>query len=404
MTLSANSPFNSSRLLSKGQFFSLVDRVMEENNRSKLPDESPQKRIIEVMPSDRVLQILAGPGSGKTEMIVWRLLYDLMVIGSDPTRTIVTTFTRRAATELIMRASERAEALQNQGQSCGILVPDPQIHNVRIGTIHSLCEQILVDLDENYRENGRTLIDQAETFARMNRNHNKYGLNANGAVKRILSNDNLIALFTKPWEDNSRQLSGMRLSKVLLDMIAQHYETWAPRCEVPNVLNGVDQNFPGSTVTSDLIEISNKWSELLDKGMVVDFASIQRLFLNSQSDFIQNFDHVFVDEFQDSNPIQFAIHTKWLSNPSCRLTVVGDDDQALYRFRGSDIACFHGLKPYSEAVGVGYRSEALETNYRSTKTIVEFCQSFKKHTVLNELALRKTVSALSKTSEGDETC
>ena len=55
-------------------------------------------------------------------------------------------------------------------------------------------------------------------------------------------------------------------------------------------------------------------------------------------------DHVFVDEFQDTNPIQAAIHLGWPRTVGARLTVVGDDDQALYRFRGSDIACFANLK------------------------------------------------------------
>jgi ATP-dependent exoDNAse (exonuclease V) beta subunit len=55
--------------------------------------------------------------------------------------------------------------------------------------------------------------------------------------------------------------------------------------------------------------------------------------------------HVFVDEFQDNNPMQFAIHTGSLAHPRVRLTVVGDD-QALYRFRGSDLACFADLGRY----------------------------------------------------------
>ncbi len=401
-TNSPSNPLAESALLQPAQYFAVVDAVLQANGRDRLPEDGVQRRIIGVDSSDRVLQILAGPGSGKTEMIVWRLLYDLMVAGANPGRIIVTTFTKRAATELIIRASERAEALQREAKQLGIAVRDPQIHNVHIGTIHSLCEQILVDHNDAYREDGRTMMDQAETFARMNRSHYSLGKDNTGPVTRLLRRGEFLALFTKPWEDNTLSLSGMRLTKVMLEMIAQHFETWTPRCEQAGTPNGVDKRPGVSGVTTDLIDLAARWEDLLADGKVVDFATIQRVFLHAQPDMIDHFDHIFVDEFQDSNPIQFAIHTAWLTNPTCKLTVVGDDDQALYRFRGSDIDCFHGLRPHCEDIGTNYRAETLETNYRSTKTIVDFCQAFKNATVLRQLALPKSVRSNSQSTAHDQ--
>lgn len=162
-------------------FFEIVDEVLKAAKRDPLASGGSQRRIIDVREDDRVLQILAGPGSGKTEMLVLRALYDIFVRGADPARMIVTTFTRRAASELIIRTVERAEAIQTACTAHNIPVRDPQVHNLRIGTIHSLCEQILVEHDAAYRDAGRSMIDQAEAYARMSRNlyvlgrHNNQG-------------------------------------------------------------------------------------------------------------------------------------------------------------------------------------------------------------------------------------
>jgi DNA helicase-2/ATP-dependent DNA helicase PcrA len=108
---------------------------------------------------------------------------------------------------------------------------------------------------------------------------------------------------------------------------------------------------------------------------------------------IPHLDHIFVDEFQDTNPIQLAIHVGWLASPRTKLTVVGDDDQALYRFRGSDIRCFTGLQDVCAAEGVAFRQERLEENWRSSKRIVRFTEAFRGATVLGELAMPKHIAA-----------
>src|SRR4051812_21513332 len=156
-----------------GVFLELVDDVLRDVGRAPLPNDGPEKRIVVVESGDRVLQILAGPGAGKTELLVWRVLYDLFVNGTPSSQILVTTFTRRAATELEVRAVERVESLVTLARRKGLTLPDVRPHDLRIGTIHSLCDQLLREFDTNYLESGTQLVDEIEIAVRIAREHRK---------------------------------------------------------------------------------------------------------------------------------------------------------------------------------------------------------------------------------------
>jgi len=179
----------------------------------------------------------------------------------------------------------------------------------------------------------------------------------------------------------------------IIELLAQHTETWIPRCETTGTLNGIEPVHQAQGLTNDLRKLQKRWEQYLDKHSILDFATIQKRFLNRQTSLTDAFEHVFVDEFQDSNPIQFAIHTGWLKNHTTKLTVVGDDDQAIYRFRGSDIECFRGLEPHCADEAIPYRRETLGINYRSTRNVVAFTEAFKKQTILAKLSMPKTIVA-----------
>ena len=82
-----------------------------------------------------------------------------------------------------------------------------------------------------------------------------------------------------------------------------------------------------------------------------------------------------------------------LANGSTRVTVVGDDDQSIYRFRGSDIECFADLQRVCEKQRVAFRMEKLEENWRSTRSIVEFGEAFRQASALAAVSMPKTVIA-----------
>jgi DNA helicase-2/ATP-dependent DNA helicase PcrA len=387
-------------LLNRTVFFDLANAVLKDNKRGELPptDKGPHRSIIAVEDDDRVLQILAGPGSGKTEMLVWRILFEVCVRGTASDAVMATTFTRRAATELEVRVVERSDQLLAKAHAGGLALDDPQVHNLRIGTIHSLCDSLLAEFDDDYMASGTELIDEAECVARLAREiRPKLGYTTPGAgpprtVNRLLDCQPLVSLFRSPWETNAQWPSSV-MDRILFiqAVLNQQIETWHPRCAAATTPNGIEVLHGPAGLTADLQELQRRWEEYLGENQILDFATIQKRFLAAQRNIGDHLRHVFVDEFQDNNPIQFAIHTSWLSKAGTRLTVVGDDDQALYRFRGSDLGCFADLEPNCRQKKVQYRQEKLEENHRSTKAIILFGQAFRGQSVLSKTSMPKLV-------------
>jgi DNA helicase-2/ATP-dependent DNA helicase PcrA len=373
-------------------FFELVDEVLVEAGRSPLHPGSPQRKIVEVLPDDRVLQIVAGPGSGKTEMLVWRVLFALVVARVPSHRIVVTTFTRKAATELTARVVERSDALIAAGRRRAIPITDPRVQDLRIGTIHGLCDALLAEFDDEYIAAGTQLIDDIEVRVRIARGRRRlFGQPPPPPLlERVLGREAFVALFRPPWVQGDRWPSSvMDTADWLLGVLGQHMETWVPRCGATTAPNGVELVHPTPGLTADLVEMQRLWEGALDHRSLLDFATLQQRFIERQGSIRPHIDHVFVDEFQDTNPAQYLLHTGWLAREATRLTVVGDDDQALYRFRGSDIACFQGLAADCASRGVAYRQEVLDINYRGTPEITGFAQAFRRTTALARVSMDK---------------
>lgn len=395
-------------LLAPATFFRLVDAVLTSDKVSRQPldPNGSQRRIVTVTPDDRVLQILAGPGSGKTEMLVWRILYELLVIGSDAETLLVTTFTRKAATELEVRLVERCDLLLEEASRRGVPADDPHVHDVRVGTLHSLCDALLREFDGAYMESGTQLIDEHETLVRLAREY-RWTLGYASAGKApqagniICDTPEVAALFRPPWEGGNWPTTDMQRVELLRAALAQHTETWMPRCAADNARNGIEYVSPKLGVTEALNHMYTKWVEYLHKHAVIDFATIQQRFLERQHTVLTELRHIFVDEFQDTNPIQFDIHVGWLAGAQTRLTVVGDDDQSIYRFRGSDIACFHGLQQECEKRGLRFRLDKLEDNHRSTRTIVDFSERFRTGSVLQSVSMTKGIKPAADAPAGE---
>jgi len=265
--------------------------------------------------------VLAGAGSGKTRVLVHRVAWLIQVEGSSPNSILAVTFTNKAAAE--MRG--RIETLLG--------IPGSAMW---IGTFHGLTHRLL---RLHWRDAGLPQSFQildSEDQARL--------------LRKVLKSLNLDETRWVPreilWFINAQKDEGHR-AKQLKDN--------------------------GDPTRQQLIRIYHAYEEACQRAGVVDFAELllraYELFAGNASllhHYRTRFQHVLVDEFQDTNAIQY----KWLmqlAGPAGQPFAVGDDDQSIYRWRGARVENLNQFRrDYPQAV-----LYKLEQNYRSTGTILK---------------------------------
>ena len=267
------------------------------------------------------LLIFAGAGSGKTRTITYRICHLIAHHQVPPYRILAVTFTNKAAAEM----RDRITSLAGEGIA----------RDLWVGTFHGTAAKFLrrypeeVGLDKNF-----VIYDSSDQKA---------------LLARIIKSKGL---------DDRRYAP-----KAMLAMIgAAKREGIDPAEE--DIGDGFDKTLP---------ELGRAYQEALGRCNAVDFddllLKILKIVENVESAAGQalraKFDHVMVDEFQDTNMVQYRI-VRALTAKSRNLCVVGDDDQSIYRWRGADVRIIRGFKnDFSETQVV-----KLEQNYRSTKNIV----------------------------------
>ena len=285
------------------------------------------------------LLVIAGPGAGKTMAIVERVVHLIGTCGVTPESIFVSTFTEKAAKELLTRISRR---LMEEG-----LKVSP--NEMYIGTMHSLFLRILKDYSEftRLKKNYKTFDDFDQSYTVYRRMHQF----------REIENFGLVAKAQSNWT-NAGTLCGY-LNKVREEAINPETLLSAPEPEV-----------------KALGEAYKLYCEILEGENAIDFSAIQSEMLSlveSHPDVLveirSKIKYLIVDEYQDTNTIQERILLN-LAGPAANICVVGDEDQSIYRFRGAsvrNILQFAGNFP----VGV-CKTVVLDTNFRSHKDIVSF--------------------------------
>jgi DNA helicase II / ATP-dependent DNA helicase PcrA len=268
------------------------------------------------------LLVLAGAGTGKTRVVTYRIA-ELMRQGTSGERILAVTFTNKAANEM----RERVLHLLGRRQK----VSRPQV-----GTFHSHCLQIL-------RRHARRLGYPAN-FAVYDRSDQESL--ARGALREI----------RVPTEK-------LRPSELL------HYISfWKSRSITPQQATAVAE-----TDKQHLSSVAyRRYQRALKNAGAMDFDDLLlcTIELFEQFDEVRReeaarFDHLLIDEYQDTNGTQYRI-VKALAQPHRNLCVVGDDDQSIYGFRGAEVThILHFQRDWPEAVVV-----RLEDNYRCTAAIL----------------------------------
>ena len=277
-----------------------------------------------VSATDGHMLVLAGAGSGKTRVLVHRIAWLIQERQYSPFSILAVTFTNKAAAEM------RGRVEQLVGSS---------VRGMWIGTFHGLAHRLLrahymdVGLPQNFQ-----IIDSDDQQRLIKR-----------LIKSLNLDDKRWPAKQAQWYINGKKDEGLR---------PQHIETYDP-------------------TEQTLKEIYTLYQESCDRAGLVDFAELllraHELLRNNRivREHYQNrFRHILVDEFQDTNSIQYA-WIRLLAGSQNSVTIVGDDDQSIYGWRGAKAENIHQFLSDFE----GSETIRLEQNYRSTSTILRAANS-----------------------------
>lgn len=316
--------------------------------------------------------IVAGPGAGKTTVLALRTLKLVLVDGFRPTAIVATTFTRKAAAELRSRILAWGYGVIEYARLASANHPQLQewlsqldINGVAVGTLDSLAEQFLTD---NRPPGGitPTTIEGPLAAAMMRR----FGLFPNGRFR----NAHLEAFLSTfvPSYPGPGPLS-VKLGVAL---------SFSDRVRHDQIdLNAFAATGQGQLVLRDAIL---DYLQYLGANHFADFADLERLLFEAlQQNRLQrvtaNLQAILVDEFQDTNYLQERIYFELCARSGASLTVVGDDDQSIFRFRGATVEIFANLQQrIIAALGAAWNPQRVDLveNYRSSANIVHFCNRF----------------------------
>lgn len=303
---------------------------------SKFTDGLNSEQARAVTHADGPLLILAGAGSGKTKTLTHRIAYLIGELKIFPSRILAVTFTNKAAKEMRQRLAQ-------------ILGEDPENRQFMpwMGTFHSICVRMLRMDGENIGLNKRFLIyDTDDQISLMKQIMKARGLTDKDIKPRaVLSTISNAKNEMRNAEDFSASTRGPREQK-----IAELFFAYEKALKDASALDFDDLLIKTVELLRNKPDIRHKWQ--------------------------QQFEHILIDEYQDTNAVQYAL-IKLLVNSRRDLCVVGDDAQSIYSFRGADytnILNFERDFPGTTVV-------KLEQNYRSTGAILNMANALISHNI-----------------------
>ncbi|MGQ0602525.1 MAG: ATP-dependent helicase [Anaerolineales bacterium] len=300
---------------------------------------SQQHQAVTAVPGPTL--ILAGPGSGKTRVLTQRVAYLVQHLGVAPYHILAVTFTNKAAKEM----KDRVEKLLGEN-----------LRGLTIGTFHSICARWL-RREAPSEKRSALLPPPASPAPRREAGHltvtNEFVIfdasDQEALIKQVVQELNL---------DDKKFRPASMLGKI---------------SNAKNELIGPDE-YPAPTYAAEIIKrVYVRYQEALTANNAMDFddllVNVVRLFRDHPdvlAKYQHTFEHVLVDEFQDTNTVQYALLRELVALHRT-LYAVGDPDQSVYRWRGADYRNVHKLKDDFRDLNI----ILLEQNYRSTQTILD---------------------------------
>ncbi|MCL2460268.1 MAG: ATP-dependent helicase [Euryarchaeota archaeon] len=287
-----------------------------------------------VVDNSKHILCLACAGSGKSRTLAYKIAY-LISKGEDPESIIAFTFTEKAAESIKRRV---AEALRK------FSLPEDYIGAMFIGTLDSFCHKLLGDIDAKYRQ--YDVLDK------------------NGLILFLMSRYYKLGLKQQP--------GGYFRDKVL-----PLADAWQTMNNENISLADIEQ------YNTTLFDLLTKLEENLDRDGYMDFSFAIRLGVqelkkirDKETSHIAKYKFLFVDEYQDINPVQEDF-IKTLASHLDMLLVVGDDDQSIYGWRGANVQNILTFSKRYSDVSV----HRLLINFRSTGAIVNSANNFVQRTI-----------------------
>lgn len=277
------------------------------------------------------MQIIAAAGSGKTEVVSQRVA-DLLEEGVDPRGIVAFTFTERAAEELKQRIAQRVE------QRIGEAALDKLV-GLYVGTIHAFCFQILQRYVPKYET--YDVIDENQFTALLSREATRLGI--------------------KDLSPANKQFEAIQLFAKSVDVVE-------------------NELIDPATVPGRFGEVLHDYLEMLDRYRLMTFGQqiVQAVAAfddpEAASAIREPLRHLIVDEYQDVNPAQERLIELLVAGAEAELCVVGDDQQAIYQWRGSDVRNIVKFKDRYDSV----EPFSLLTNRRSRPEIIAAANEFSK--------------------------
>ncbi|MFM5882796.1 UvrD-helicase domain-containing protein [Methanobrevibacter gottschalkii] len=355
-------------MISYEEFEDMVVNILKRD----ISSNKEQKNAI-LAPCNKSLFLVAGPGSGKTTVMVLKILKYIFVDDIEPNEIIATTFTRKAADELYSRILGWGDMIKNHLLNTIhdfnniTKITRIDFNQIKIGTTDSIAEELL----REYKKPGENQAIVIEGFV------------ANSAMIKIIIEDE--KYLNKNLVEYLKEVSGKekieepsKLSEILIEIKNRIYYDQVDFNELYNKT----QKDSGARIALDCIK---KYEDKLQNRNTIDFAMLESEFLkklknNELETFLNETKIVLIDEYQDTNLLQediyFTIARSAIANNG-NITVVGDDDQSLYRFRGATVDLFTTYQErINEKLGIEVEEINLRTNYRSTENIIEHCNQF----------------------------
>ncbi len=348
--------------------------LMVKYEHMSLISESNKAQKLAISHGEGPQLIVAGAGTGKTRVITARIAWLITEKNVNVDELLALTFTEKAAEEM----EERVDRMLPYGYV-----------DLWISTFHAFCDKVLkrhafdIGLSNNYK-----LLDQTETWLLIRKNLDKFDLD----YYRPMGNPTkfihaLIKHFSRckdegiyP-EDYLKYAEEIKLNCDSIDFIK--------KIDLSKVEDSKRQELEKQEILriEEVAKAYHTYQQILIDNESLDFADLINYAIKLFKDrplilekYSQQFKYILVDEFQDTNYVQYEL-IKLLAKPKNNITVVGDDDQSIYKFRGASISNIMQFKkdfPDSKEV-------VLTENYRSTQEILDLSHNFIKQNNPNRL-------------------